>query len=298
MSVSTQKLALVLCLACVGNGGRQRLKVSHEKLLRGPITANQAVLQTLHPSSGTRAEDVFATLLLALEPAATFNMPHAGGRASSRPWVIGAQRYPDRTSAVSMRNSWSRRELLHGAAAALLATTAGVPSVWAAGKKPETKAECISECNQACISAAGEINKDYCTQTCDSFCADFGTPSFDQADSEFATSGYVGGASADPGARAKDDDAGCSRYQTPKAKAYCLKKSREAKALANFEMDQFAPRVAPEGALFEGFGGKKLDDLLATFFGATRQGRSVDKADVKGFAKEFSEKWKAFNDDK
>ena len=120
---------------------------------------------------------------------------------------------------------------------------------------PECKLECNKECN-----ALAPGNKDYCSSQCETYCNDLdpvaaGTP--------VAT---------------KD----CGNYKTDAAKAFCQKENAAA----------LAPKMpaSKDLGLFGDSGvsySKGVEDLFATAFGATRQNKNVNDADVGAFASDI-----------
>jgi len=125
-----------------------------------------------------------------------------------------------------------------------------------------TTPQCLISCNQEC-NALAPGNKGYCATQCDDFCESL----------DPVASGAV---------VASDASKDCSGYKTDKAKEYC--EAENAKAVA--------PR-APAGKDLGIFGdsgvsySKGVEDLFATAFGATRQNKNLNEADVGAFASDI-----------
>ncbi len=169
----------------------------------------------------------------------------------------------------------SRRQLLGSlSSAALLA--ASLP-LQARAEGGNCKLECFRECDTL---APG--NQDYCTSQCDTYCDSLGPNEFDELKKKEQSSTDAGG---NGGSRAPPKD--CSVYQSADARDAC--ESEKSIAATKTAAGQNLGLFGDSGVTYS----NGVEDLFATAFGAKRQNKDINKADIGDFTSEVSTAAKA-----
>ena len=167
-------------------------------------------------------------------------------------------------------SSRTRRLLLPAALAAAL-----LPPMDANAAEDAAAGDCLSDCVRECnIVAPGNVG--YCETQCDTYCKDVGPTGTGDVLRTDVTESY----------------SDCTRYKTDAARAYCEKKGKKAVAAApsapsSLQMNNGI--FGDSGVVYS----KGVEDLLASAFGATRQAKPLNEANVDAFAGEVFDKAKA-----
>ena len=135
---------------------------------------------------------------------------------------------------------------------------------------------CFRECDALVPGNAG-----YCRKQCDDYCA--------AGNSAVPSDAGNSAVPSDAEDLTAEIRASCEkRYETDKARAYCVadktKKLKKADAAPSSSLQMNNGIFGDSGVSYS----KNVEDLFGTVFGATRQGRNVNKADVGGYASDIS----------
>ena len=183
-------------------------------------------------------------------------------------------------SGLSAAASSSRRQVLAlglgSAALSLFSPAARAEEVADPRLSPSCPADCFRECD---IVAPG--NQKYCKEQCDDYCATAGPTGKD----DVLRGDPSEAAAVKPLAVSTAKD--CSQYKTDAAKAYCEKETRAAAAAAAGGPKNMNNGIFGDSGVSYSSG---VEDLLATAFGATRQNKNVNEANVDEYGGEILNK--------
>ena len=169
----------------------------------------------------------------------------------------------------------SRRQLLPAALAAAALFPACTPAAIAADAPAgDCLGDCVRECN---LVAPGNLG--YCQVQCDDYCKDVGDA--------YGTSDVLRSDASTVAPTAAVSD--CSRYKTDAAKAFCAKENKKASTPAPSPLAMNNGIFGDSGVMYS----KGVEDLLASAFGATRQAKPLNDANVDEFAGEVFDKAKS-----
>ena len=167
---------------------------------------------------------------------------------------------------VSIAGALHRRAVAHACAAIVSWSACGM------GVPLQVVAAETASCNDACFRECDAIapgNQGYCKSQCDTYCESQG-PTGEADVLRTDVTAVPGG---------KD----CSTYKTAKAQNYCMEQKSVVAEKSSMSMNNGI--FGDSGVTYS----KGVEDLFATAFGATRQNKPVNQADVGAFASDIGD---------